>query len=446
MNNSEKKMERGQSLVIIALGIIAFVAMLALVLDGANAYAARRQAQNAADAGALAGANYMCKNLSDPNVIINTKSTANQYAVLNGAVDPAEVIPNLSAATVTVNAMVTKDTYFAKIIGFDKVNPKATAEAACRNPGAGVLPVAWSCRAPAGGEITSLDCEMKVNQDYVKDPGNYELDPNNLDYTYVAMDSVKVNKKNNDPICKTDNPPDECYESLGDVECAAPVLPACDAEPPEGKIDCDIDNDCIDELMTGGARAWLDLDGSGGGAADLKDWIAHPETVPDINVHDWLPSAQGTDTSIFRVASQNIVGEDVILPVFNNLCKTGEPDIWSDQIDPETTENCTYTDLDNLDLAGSNVNYHIYSFSAFHVTCIQLGKNKNSVYAENGYVFFNDYNNKDWCNGHALAVENGSIDEGEKTIEGYFTKLDLGGYAGNGTWNNTGTFTVVLTK
>jgi hypothetical protein len=287
------------------------------------------------------------------------------------------------------------------------------------------------------------DCVMKINP-------NIESDPYNLDYTYIAMDSVKVNeKKNNDPECKLDNPPDYCYEPIGDVVCADPVPPACDATPAEGKIDCDLNNDCIDELMTGGARAWLDLDGSGGGANDLKGWIANPETVPDIDCHDWLPSAQGTDTSIFQVASNNLPGTNVILPVFNNLCKTGEPDIWSGQIDPESTSNCTYTDLDDLSLAGSNVNYHIYSFSAFHVTCVQLGKNQNSVTYEDGYEFVPGNNTgkyKGWCNGHWKAVTVGSMDANEKTIEGYFIELDLGGYAGHGEWNNTGTFTVVLTR
>ncbi len=59
MNVHKLKREDGQSLVIVALGMVAFIAILALVIDGGNAYAAKRQAQNAADAGALAGAQYM---------------------------------------------------------------------------------------------------------------------------------------------------------------------------------------------------------------------------------------------------------------------------------------------------------------------------------------------------------------------------------------------------
>ena len=62
MNTHKYNSERGQSLVLVVLGFLAFIAILALVLDGGNAYAAKRQAQNAADAGALAGATFMCKN------------------------------------------------------------------------------------------------------------------------------------------------------------------------------------------------------------------------------------------------------------------------------------------------------------------------------------------------------------------------------------------------
>lgn len=447
MNEHKIISERGQSLVIIALGLFAFVAILALVLDGANAYAAKRQAQNAADAGALAGAQYMCANLNtDPDIYNNTVSTANYYAGLNGADDPADVDPNLTAATVVVTAKVTKNTFFAGVIGFPQVSPVAVAEAACQNPGAGVLPVAWSCRATAEGGIIlpGDDCAQKIK------PPN--ADPYDLDYTYVVMDSVKV-KDHPDPNCdpEVDDPddPDYCYEE-SDIVCADPVYPACSyVDTGEDKIDCDINDDCIDELMTGGARAWLDLDEPGGGADQLKDWISNPENTPEVCVHDWLSSAEGTATSIFRAAT-GLAGKDVILPVFNIFCGTGAPDIYY-ELDAqelkdgwEPVDNCTYTQLDNLSKAGSNNNYHIYSFSAFHVTCVQTGKNKNNqVFAETGYDFDNE---KDWCNGHYAAWKNGSIDDNDKTIEGYFIVLNLGGYSGPGAWNNTGTFTVVLVR
>jgi Flp pilus assembly protein TadG len=49
--------DRGVTMVFVAVSMLALLAVAGLVVDGGNAYAARRQMQNAADAGALAGAN-----------------------------------------------------------------------------------------------------------------------------------------------------------------------------------------------------------------------------------------------------------------------------------------------------------------------------------------------------------------------------------------------------
>jgi hypothetical protein len=457
MNKWENKHERGQSLVIIALGIIAFVAILALVLDGANAYAAKRQAQNAADAGALAGAQVMCKE----NDVDAGETTALDYAHTNGADDdPLKTTANgdLTAATMTVHTTITKKTFFAGVIGFLNVAPEAEAVAACKNPGVGVLPVAWSCRATTEEGIIppGEECKMKLNPDP-------EHDPYNPNYTYILMDSVKVKKdKLHDPACdpdKVDPLPVECLEDTSDIECYDAYTQAeYDSEHcvvPDDytgeQIDCDINNDCVDELKTGGARAWLDLNGDpGGGANELIDWITEPDTLPEINVHDWLPSQVSVTTSVFKAAT-NLVGKDVILPVFNNICTTGEPDIYSPlsgenliKCINEPQEACTYTQCDNLDKAGSSVNYHIYSFTAFHVTCIQTGKNKNTqVFAEAPGALDPI---KGWCQGHYSAWQADSINDNDKTIEGYFINLDTGGYGGPGSWVNTGVFTVVLVK
>jgi hypothetical protein len=54
--NRDPRSERGQVIVIFAIGLTAFVFVLALVLDGGRVYVERRRAQNAADAAATAGA------------------------------------------------------------------------------------------------------------------------------------------------------------------------------------------------------------------------------------------------------------------------------------------------------------------------------------------------------------------------------------------------------
>ncbi|OGO10747.1 MAG: hypothetical protein A2030_08240 [Chloroflexi bacterium RBG_19FT_COMBO_50_10] len=428
MNTKRLSSESGQTLVLVVIGFLAFVAVLALVLDGGNAYAAKRQAQNAADAGALAGATYMCKH-RDVDGGINT---AEEYAVLNGAVDPPDVTASLDTASVVVTATVTKDTFFAGIIGFTEVSPRAVAEAACRPPGVGVLPIAWSCRENVVGEIK---CTEDIG------PCRTVDDPTGMNCTYILMDSVKV-RQSGKPCEPDPENPDYCQN---DIECSDQLgtpmscYPDIDPNDPDdaNKIDCDLDNDCIDELASGGSRSWLDLNGvPGGGANELKGWIMG-EPIDPIDVHTWLPEESGVATSIFHTTADYMVGKNVILPVFNKLC-----DGLPTELDPETLDYCNAGSIDDDDLiTNSTLNYHIISFSAFHVTCVQTSKNKSV--AESGYYIHPS--DKD-CYGHARAVEVGSIDEKDKSIEGYFVRLNLGGFGGPGDWYDTGTFTVVLTR
>lgn len=56
MNHKLNPRENGQAIIIIALMMVVLMAFLALAIDGGSAYMHRRTAQNASDAGALAGA------------------------------------------------------------------------------------------------------------------------------------------------------------------------------------------------------------------------------------------------------------------------------------------------------------------------------------------------------------------------------------------------------
>ncbi len=313
---------------------------------------------------------------------------------------------------------------------------------------------------------TDTACEMKINP-------YYGTDRHNTVYTYVLKDWVKVKKdKLHDPKCDPDKVspiPEGCYVDNSDIVCYDAYTPEQRAAkncvfPSDytgEQIDCDVNNDCVDELMTGGARAWLDLNSDQGGSAnELKEWISdvaagNIDLLPVIIVHDWLPSQVAITSSVFD-AAKALVGMDVILPVFNNLCDNGKPNIYYPfseaelQANTEPQELCTYTQLVNLDIAGSSTNYHIYSFSTFHVTCVQTGvpinihRIGNFDTAEAPGASNNNANG--WCNGQYSASINDSINDNDKAIEGYFITLDAGGHSCPGGWNNTGVFTVVLTK
>lgn len=62
--NDRRTREQGQILVIAALGIVAMLAMAALLIEGGNAYAQQRAAQNGSDAAANAGAVVLAQRLA----------------------------------------------------------------------------------------------------------------------------------------------------------------------------------------------------------------------------------------------------------------------------------------------------------------------------------------------------------------------------------------------
>lgn len=117
--------EDGQTLVYVALAMVALLAFVALAVDGGHVYAERRRMQNAADAAALAGAYEICFGSAGRVV-----STATEYAVdRNGAQSATVTQP--TAYQVNVVANETTNTFFAGVIGLNTVDISADAAAAC---------------------------------------------------------------------------------------------------------------------------------------------------------------------------------------------------------------------------------------------------------------------------------------------------------------------------
>lgn len=117
--------EDGQTLVYVALAMVALLAFVALAIDGGYIYAERRHLQNAADAGALAGAYEIC--FGSPALVV---STAKHYAIdRNGAQDALVDTPE--PYQVYVQASATIDMFFAGVIGLETVDVNADATAAC---------------------------------------------------------------------------------------------------------------------------------------------------------------------------------------------------------------------------------------------------------------------------------------------------------------------------
>ena len=175
------KQQKGQALVLIALVIVGLVAITGLAIDGGNTFAVRRNAQNAADSAALAGA--LEKILDDPtgngNGINFTTAALNAAAINdfnNNGITNTVVVHNPPSAgckgvvgpyvgnneyiQVIINNTV--DTYFAKVVGVSqtqscveaiaRVKPRSTGPAFYGNAVVGLNPTGTSFQAQSNAQ------------------------------------------------------------------------------------------------------------------------------------------------------------------------------------------------------------------------------------------------------------------------------------------------------
>lgn len=138
--------ERGMTIAMVALFIVALFVIAALAVDVGMLYTARTSAQHSADAAALAGAFTFVDQATapQPSTAQNAAiATAAQNKILGQAVNIAagDVVVDQVARTVTVTVSRTGNnaiaTFFARVIGINTadVAVKATAQAATQGSG-----------------------------------------------------------------------------------------------------------------------------------------------------------------------------------------------------------------------------------------------------------------------------------------------------------------------
>jgi hypothetical protein len=113
-----RRHQRGQILVIAALAMIAMIGGVSLVLEGGNAYAHQRVAQNAADSVANAGATILAQKLgggaqTDASVLaaMTTMATANRLDTFKG------YYTNVTGGMLTAGGAITTDRTLAEQVG-----------------------------------------------------------------------------------------------------------------------------------------------------------------------------------------------------------------------------------------------------------------------------------------------------------------------------------------
>ena len=216
-------------LVVVALALLVLVAIVALAVDGGSLYAERRKMQNAADAGALAGARELC--LNEFSTLTTVTKAADEYAVeLNGA--DGAVVTVSAPVTVTVVATETAQTFFARAIGFDEVEVSARASASCEGP-------------VAGGGLWPLAVAEDVYDRTCTDPKTC-IACGELYYAYIS-----------DPTISWDNcdfPAVDIQRAPGQNECDVSFL----GEAFDSNADGLPDIDKVQHLDSD-SRGWLDL-------------------------------------------------------------------------------------------------------------------------------------------------------------------------------------------
>ena len=373
-------------MVIIALLLVALLAILALAIDGGLTYTQRRRAQNAADAGALAGARAMCTTGAGDPVV-----EAREYAGRNGVDNVASnvvvsAIQSGVVRSVVVSVTMPYDTFFAGILGISNTQVGAVAEAACYPPcsGAGLLPVAWSCRPPsAGGEPSvSPTCDVQVSRDLNGIP----IDRCSLalgDPVYVVVDSDQLE---DEIVCQDPADPPDYSDNL---------------------VDCDTDDDGINDLqiLSGGSRAWLDLDGGTGAIND--EWILNgfPGTLLP---HTWFPGQTGVVQSLYQDI-KTLEGKTVTIPVFDEIFVGNNP--------PATHTSGPYngiTDIIVPSSAASSNYFHVMTFATFEISCADPSNFSGS------------------CPAKDVLVNEGVIKANISTVEGCFKQgiFESTGYPG----------------
>jgi predicted nucleic acid-binding Zn ribbon protein len=434
---AEERRERAQSLVVFAILIFVLLAMVALILDGAMDYYMRRVAQNAADAGALAGARVFCEDTESLANRTKALETAEDYIEYNNAL-PRPGYPNITAGgKVQAATTITFDTFLARLLGRETLTTNAYAEAGCFAPclGEGVLPVVWICKPEAeGGPPGRPACEdLPIDQETIN---KYISTPETTNGC-VPQYAVKGNK-----IIGYSCPELTLVMDNLDIDYLQ-----CQSQG--GAIDCDFDGDGDDDYVSSDNRGWADLDGNvsasyscpptSEGASELTDWILNGYSCP-FEIHTWVGDQSGAASNIYKtVEERRVKNPIVVLPVFDDSCP-GDPESTCPTKWHDGTGKHPPDDLTHVFTSAPNY-YHIIRFAAFYITCIQ--ENQHNDPCPGAMAFY--HQNETYFKG-------GGFDDpitGNKyqAIEGYFLKGYIPGLQGAcGDDISTGVFTTYLDK
>ncbi len=287
----DSRSPHGQILVIVAVGLVAMIAMVGIVIDGGNAWGEQRQTQNGADAMANAGATVIAQHIKGATKTSGDVGCAVEAAAaLNEVTTPTAVYTDVGGVVITPEVQVaacgaggsipstaqgvkahgerTFDTYLAQVVGVDQMTASAEATAVAglltstciASSGCGLLPVTFP--------LTLTACDGTNQQVQIGSSEYPIVDPTTADATNEV------------------------------------IVPICSAGP--------------------GAVGWLDF-----GCGNTQNTISNPCDV-SFPLPTWMHTEPGNtnslDTTINSMFAGPVVGvaDDslVTIPINDNTCNT----------------------------------------------------------------------------------------------------------------------------
>jgi hypothetical protein len=271
--------------------MVVFFALMAIAIDVGHMLNERRRMQNAADAGALAGAWELC--FGNP---AQAEATAREYAIDRNGAGTADV--SVGELRVTVFAREATGMYLAQLFGIDTADINARAVAACGNAisGCGIWPIAfpladWEIMYDGGAgcaegfeedfyvwtghqENKSPDCS--VCQCDVDDPPDGDIDVVGIHGVYDEDEFLGIHGR--------------AFLDFGDDK-VPPIADDC-RQPGCGEAELA----CWIESTTGGELRWpACIPGTNGVRAGLKDEVdSRQGQIVGIPLYDQI-GCEGTD-------------------------------------------------------------------------------------------------------------------------------------------------------
>jgi len=262
-----RRRSRGQVIPITALAMVAIIGLVALVLEGGNAYAQQRETQNAADATADAGATVLAQHFAntaltdtDVNNAVRASAMANnlvawtayytnvtgQYMDSTGAAPVAKGTAALvgggtlppGAQGVAVDGSRTFGAFVARVVGFTSFTSSATATAvAGALTGGAFLPVVFP--------INIVDCDGNGSLGSTEVSGGWQRSQ-----PPATPGARPIGPEYIVPLCKTGSGSFQILDFVPGLSCDEEIQQGIQVSlTVPGYVDSDQGNDCAKKIV-----------------------------------------------------------------------------------------------------------------------------------------------------------------------------------------------------